>query len=196
MRPGDEAHAFTRGLALAHLDTALRLCDLAAGILATGPRTCWRPGTSTATNGWAMIRALTDDDYAGWLPLWRGYLRFYRGEVSDEVTRQTFRRLSGGLDGMTGLVAEDPAGGLIGLAHLVFHPSTWAASAYCYLEDLYVVPQARGSGVSRQLLDAVYAEADRRGAVRTYWETQEYNGAARSLYDLVAHRTSFVVYER
>jgi GNAT superfamily N-acetyltransferase len=153
----------------------------------------------------ATIRALTADDYTGWLPLWQAYLRFYRGEVGDEVTRQTFSRLSGGLDGMTGLVAEDPAGGspgggspgaLAGLAHLVFHPSTWAREPYCYLEDLYVAPSARGSGLSRQLIDAVYAEADRRGAARVYWETQEYNGAARSLYDLVAHRTSFVVYER
>ena len=145
-----------------------------------------------------MIRALTADDYPAWLPLWRGYLRFYRGEVSDEVTLGTFRRLAFGLDGMTGLVAEDPAGtgGLDGLAHLVFHPSTWAPQPYCYLEDLFVVPSARGSGLSRQLIDAVYAEADRRGAARVYWETQEYNGAARSLYDLVAHRTSFVVYER
>jgi len=145
-----------------------------------------------------MIRALTADDYPAWLPLWRGYLRFYRGEVSDEVTLGTFRRLAGGLDGMTGLVAEDPdgTGRLAGLAHLVFHPSTWASQPYCYLEDLFVVPPARGSGLSRQLIDAVYAEADRRGAARVYWETQEYNGAARSLYDLVAHRTSFVVYER
>jgi GNAT superfamily N-acetyltransferase len=145
-----------------------------------------------------MIRALTADDYPGWLPLWRGYLRFYRGEVSDEVTLDTFRRLAGGLDGMTGLVAEDPAGSgtLAGLAHLVFHPSTWASQPYCYLEDLFVAPSARGSGLSRQLIDAVYAEADRRGAARVYWETQEYNGAARSLYDLVAHRTSFVIYER
>jgi GNAT superfamily N-acetyltransferase len=146
----------------------------------------------------AMIRALTADDYPGWLPLWRGYLRFYRGEVSDEVTLGTFRRLAGGLDGMTGLVAEDPGGtgNLAGLAHLVFHPSTWASQPYCYLEDLFVAPSARGSGLSRQLIDAVYAEADRRGAARVYWETQEYNGAARSLYDLVAHRTSFVIYER
>jgi GNAT superfamily N-acetyltransferase len=149
--------------------------------------------------GGMMIRGLTAADYDAWLPLWQAYLRFYRGEASDEVTRETFRRLTGGLDGMTGLVAEDPSGedgGLAGLAHLVFHPSTWASQSYCYLEDLYVAPSARGSGLSRQLIDAVYAEADRRGAVRTYWETQEYNGAARSLYDLVAHRTSFVVYER
>src|ERR1043165_5136654 len=121
-----------------------------------------------------------------------------RGGVRGEAPLGTFRRLAFGLDGMTGLVAEDPAGTgtLAGLAHLVFHPSTWASQPYCYLEDLFVAPSARGSGLARQLIDAVYAEADRRGAARVYWETQEYNGAARSLYDLVAHRTSFVIYER
>jgi GNAT superfamily N-acetyltransferase len=132
-----------------------------------------------------VIRKLAAGDFGSWKPLWQAYLRFYRGEVSAEVTGTTFRRLCDGLDGMTGLVA-----------HLVFHPSTWSDGPYCYLEDLYVSPASRGTGLSRELLDAVFAEASHRGATRTYWETQEYNGAARSLYDQVAHRTSFVVYER
>jgi GNAT superfamily N-acetyltransferase len=143
-----------------------------------------------------VIRKLAAGDFGSWEPLWQAYLRFYRGEVSAEVTGVTFRRLCDGLEGMTGLVAEDASGALVGLAHLVFHPSTWSDGPYCYLEDLYVSPAARGTGLSRELLDAVFAEAGRRGATRTYWETQEYNGAARSLYDQVAHRTSFVVYER
>jgi GNAT superfamily N-acetyltransferase len=143
-----------------------------------------------------VIRKLVAGDFGSWEPLWHAYLRFYRGEVSAEVTGTTFRRLCDGLDGMTGLVAEDDSGALTGLAHLVFHLSTWSDGPYCYLEDLYVSPAARGTGLSRELLDAVFAEASSRGATRTYWETQEYNGAARSLYDQVAHRTSFVVYER
>ena len=36
--PGEEAHAFTRGLALAHLDASLRHCDLASAILASGAK--------------------------------------------------------------------------------------------------------------------------------------------------------------
>ena len=143
-----------------------------------------------------MTRALTAADYEAWLPLWHAYLRFYRAEVSAEVTAATFGRLCDPASGLAGLVAEDGDGGLTGLAHLVFHPSTWSTEPYCYLEDLYVSAAARGTGTARDLLDAVFAEARRRGAARTYWETQEYNGAARSLYDQVAHRTSFVVYER
>ena len=51
----------------------------------------------------------------------------------------------------------------------------------------------RGGDVARRLVEAVFAFADRFGPASVYWLTQEYNGPARSLYDTVAHRTSFVV---
>lgn len=143
-----------------------------------------------------MIRPLAAADFAPWEQLWLAYLRFYRADMSSDVTAATFRRLSDQTDGMIGLVAVDDHRALVGLAHLVFHPSTWSADPYCYLEDLFVAPAARGTGTAAQLLEAVFAEAHRRGAARTYWETQEFNAPARSLYDKVAHRTSFVVYER
>jgi GNAT superfamily N-acetyltransferase len=143
-----------------------------------------------------MIRPLVAADFAPWEQLWLAYLRFYRAAVSNEVTAATFRRLCDQTDGMTGLVAINDQDALVGLAHLVFHPSTWSARSYCYLEDLFVAPAARGTGMAAQLLEATFAEADRRGAARTYWETQEFNAPARSLYDQVAHRTSFVIYER
>jgi GNAT superfamily N-acetyltransferase len=143
-----------------------------------------------------VIRVLAETDFDSWQRLWHAYLRFYRAEVSDEVTAATFRRLCRGTGGLAGLVAAGERGELVGLAHLVFHPSTWSTEPYCYLEDLFVAPSARGSGAARDLLEAVFAEADRRGAARTYWETQEYNSPARSLYDQVAHRTSFIIYER
>ena len=38
--------------------------------------------------------------------------------------------------------------------------------------------------------------ADAHRAERVYWHTQEYNAPARSLYDQVGRRTSFVMYER
>jgi GNAT superfamily N-acetyltransferase len=143
-----------------------------------------------------MIRALAPADFAAWERLWLAYLRFYRAEVTGAVTAATFRRLCEQTDGMIGLVASDEQGEVVGLAHLVFHPSTWSGDPYCYLEDLFVAPAARGTGTARQLLEAAFAEADKRGATRTYWETQEFNAPARSLYDQVAHRTSFVIYER
>lgn len=142
------------------------------------------------------VRRLERSDRELWRPLWDGYLRFYRADVPEHVTGATFARLTDTHDeGMLGLVAEH-GGCLTGLAHLVLHPSTWSTTPYCYLEDLYVARDARGGGVAEALFEATYREADARGAARVYWHTQEYNAPARSLYDRVGHRTSFVVYER
>jgi GNAT superfamily N-acetyltransferase len=141
------------------------------------------------------VRRLQDGDRDRWLKLWAGYLSFYRAEISDHVTEVTFRRLRDGCDGMLGLVATAPDGEPVGIAHLVFHPSTWAINGYCYLEDLYVDRSARGGDVSRALFDAVFGEARARGSERVYWHTQQFNGAARSLYDTVGRLTSMVEYE-
>lgn len=143
-----------------------------------------------------MIRHLDAGDRQAWQRLWEGYLHFYRGEVTADDTGVTFNRLSTASDGLLGLVAEDGGGNVVGLAHLVFHASTWSSASYCYLEDLFVSPAARGTGAAKELIEAVYAEADTRGCARVYWETQEFNSPARSLYDTIAHRTSFIVYER
>ena len=141
------------------------------------------------------IRPLEARDFDAWLPLWHGYNAFYRNDVTEDVTHNTFRRLHEGADGFFGLIAESD-GGLVGLAHAIFHPSTWTTLSYCYLEDLFVARSHRGSGIARALIGGVYDEADRRGADRVYWHTQSYNAPARSLYDHVAQPTSFVVYER
>lgn len=146
-------------------------------------------------DGSVNVRRLQDRDRDRWSQLWTGYMSFYREEIPDEVTAATFERLRDGRDGMLGLVATGPDGDPIGFAHLVFHPSTWAMNGYCYLEDLYVDRSARGGGVSTALFDAVFAEARARGSERTYWHTQQFNGAARSLYDTVGRLTSLVHYE-
>jgi GNAT superfamily N-acetyltransferase len=141
------------------------------------------------------VRRLRDDDRTAWQELWDGYLRFYRAELTAAVTERAFARLRDGADGMLGLVAVDDDDRPVGLAHLVFHPSTWSETSYCYLEDLFIRRDLRGGEIARALFAAVYDVAAERGAERVYWHTQQYNGAARSLYDVVGRLTSFVVYE-
>jgi GNAT superfamily N-acetyltransferase len=142
------------------------------------------------------IRELRREDHDGWIELWSAYLRFYRQELSEEVTRTAFERLCRADDGMFALVALDAQERPIGFAHATVHPSTWALNGYCYLEDLFVAPAARGGEVSRELIDATARVARERGVERMYWHTQPFNGAARSLYDQVGRLTSTVVYER
>jgi GNAT superfamily N-acetyltransferase len=141
-----------------------------------------------------VIRPIAEGDFDRWLPLWHGYLRFYRAELADDVTRATFGRLCEA-DEVFGFVVESE-GELVGLVHALLHPTTWSRAPSCYLEDLFVAQAARGSGAARALVEEVAAEGARRGAAKVYWLTQEFNGPARSLYDRIATRSSFVVYER
>lgn len=142
------------------------------------------------------IRDLDSGHWEQWQPLWNGYLEFYRAELPEETTRSTFARLVGGDDAMFGLLAMNEHGQGIGLTHCVVHPTTWSDGPTCYLEDLFVAPTARGSNLGRALLEEAKQASTRRGTERLYWHTQSYNGRARSLYDLVARPTSFIVYER
>jgi GNAT superfamily N-acetyltransferase len=141
------------------------------------------------------IHTLDEGHWEQWQPLWKGYLEFYRAELPEETTRSTFAKLVGSEDAMFGLLALDEGGKGNGLAHCVVHPSTWSDAPSCYLEDLFVAPSARGSDLGRTLLEEAKGASLRRGAGHLYWHTQEYNGRARSLYDLVARPTSFIVYE-
>lgn len=143
-----------------------------------------------------MIRPLEAADREAWRPLWDGYLHFYREQLDESVTDATFRRLCERTDGFIGLLAVDDGGAAVGFAHVVIHPSTWTATSYCYLEDLFVARGARGSDVARKLIEATYAEADKAGSSRVYWHTQQFNAPARSLYDQVGRLTSHVMYER
>ena len=143
------------------------------------------------------VRALLVQDEPAWRALFKAYIVFYRTSVADDMIDLTWQRLnSGAPDFHIGLVAVDDTDKPVGLAHVLFHRSTWSPTQYCYLEDLFVDPAARGGGIGRALIAAVYAEADTRGCTRTYWTTQEHNYRARTLYDQVATKTPFIRYQR
>jgi len=143
------------------------------------------------------IRRLEVRDKDAWRTLFKGYIAFYEATVADDVIETTWQRLMAGGEGFhIGLVAVDDRDTPIGIAHALFHRSTWSPTWYCYLEDLFVEPRLRAGGTGEALIRAVYAEADVRGATRTYWATQEFNYRARGLYDKLATKSPFVQYRR
>ncbi len=143
------------------------------------------------------VRRLEAKDKAAWLPLFEAYIEFYKATVPDDVIEITWARLLSGVEGVhIGLVAVDDSDKPIGIAHALFHRSTWSPTWYCYLEDLFVEPTLRAKGVGRKLIEAVYQEAEARQCTRTYWTTQEFNYRARGLYDQMATKSPFVQYRR
>ena len=143
-----------------------------------------------------LVRPLRASDEADWRRLWRDYLAFYETEVPEEVYQTYFARLLGDdPQDFSGLVAEVD-GRLVGLTHFLFHRHGWKIENTCYLQDLYADPGVRGLGIGRALIEAVYAEADAKGAPSVYWLTQDFNETARRLYDRIGVETPFIKYAR
>lgn len=77
------------------------------------------------------------------------------------------------------LAGSDPDG----LAVLRFRPALWKEALDSYVEELYVVPDRRGRGIGRALMEAVIEHARRMGAADMHLGTGEDDVAARALYE-------------
>ncbi len=146
-----------------------------------------------------LIRPVTPEDYAQWLPIWLDYNAFYgRSGVTalpELVTQTTWARFLDPAEPMYALLAYRE-GQVVGFAHYLFHRSTSAIEPSCYLQDLFTVPAHRGRGIARGLIEAVYEAAKEAGTARVYWHTHETNRTAQKLYDKVAQRSGFIVYRK
>ena len=145
------------------------------------------------------IRPVAQTDYESWLPLWDGYNAFYARAgptaLDPAVTAMTWSRFFDAYEPVHALVAERD-GDLLGMVHYLFHRTTTAIAPNCYLQDLFTTAAARGQGVGRALIEAVYERAKAAGAGRVYWQTHETNVTAMRLYDHVAAKSGFIVYRR
>lgn len=142
------------------------------------------------------IRPVESKDHAEWRRLWTLYLEYYETTVPEEVYETLWARLHSGQAGeFQGLVA-DLDGKLIGLTHYLFHRHGWKVENVCYLQDLFVDHEVRGTGAGRALIEGVYAKADEAGCPSVYWLTQDFNATARKLYDRIGTKTPFIRYNR
>ena len=143
------------------------------------------------------IRAPVAADHVAWKALWDGYNAFYNRAgpraLPEAVIASTWARILDPTEPVHALVAERD-GRLVGLAHYLYHRTTTAVADTCYLQDLYTDTAARGQGIARKLIEAVYERARSAGAARVYWQTHESNAVARRLYDRVAENSGFIVY--
>lgn len=142
-----------------------------------------------------VIRPVREDERAAWELLWAGYLTFYKATVAPATTDMTWQRFHDEAEPMYVLGAYVDER-LTGIVHYLFHRSTWTVGNYCYLQDLYVSKEARGFGVGRKLIEAVYEKAKAAGASRVHWLTQFENARAQILYDEVADRSGFMQYRK
>ena len=139
------------------------------------------------------VREIEARDKAAWLPLWHGYLTFYKTSLPPAQDELTWSRLLDPGFNIFGLVVERDRT-IYGVTHYSFQTSTWAPIDYCYLEDLFVNPDFRGGGLGRALIDRVKEIAIAAGSSRLYWNTDRTNEVARRLYDTYTDESGKVQY--
>ncbi len=142
-----------------------------------------------------LLRAPTGADFEAWLPLWHGYLAFYKISIPVCTTYTTWERLLDPTEPMHLRLAQ-LQGRVVGLVHFIEHRSTESAYNVVYLQDLYTAPDARGQGVGRALIEHVFAYAKGVHAGEVYWLTHQDNSTARRLYDSVAELSPFRQYRK
>ncbi|WP_296282151.1 GNAT family N-acetyltransferase [uncultured Acinetobacter sp.] len=142
-----------------------------------------------------QIIALEEINFEQWLPLWQGYLTFYKSQLSDEQIRLTWKRITNPEQADMFGYAIQIDGNAVGFVHLISHMSMWTNLPYCYLQDLYVDEAFRNQGLARKLIEHCYQVCTGKFD-RVYWLTQESNHTAQQLYDRIASKTGFIQYKQ
>jgi GNAT superfamily N-acetyltransferase len=106
-------------------------------------------------------------------------------EKEPDAVRNTVQGLEEALFGSSprifAHVAEDD-GGVQGFALWFLNYSTWEGVHGIYLEDLYVRPEARGSGYGKALLQTLAGIAAERGYARVEWSVLNWNEPSIEFY--------------
>ncbi len=140
------------------------------------------------------IRKLTPEDRAAWGALYADYAAFYQVEQTEEMRDRVWGWLHDPAHGSEGFIALQD-GKPVGITHFRPYARLLAAATGGFLDDLFVAPEARGSGAAEALIAAV-AEAGRaRGWTNIRWITAEDNARARALYDRLAAHTAWQTYD-
>lgn len=141
------------------------------------------------------LRPLAFTDRAEWDRLWTAYLEFYKTGLTKAQYDLTFSRFLDPSEPMFAFLALHE-GKPRGLVHIILHRSGWLDGPSCYLQDLYVDPDRRGTGMGRALIEHVCTAVKQAGGTSVHWLTHEHNTTARNLYDRLATNAGFIQYDK
>jgi len=134
-------------------------------------------------------------DREAWALLYRGYAEFYQVPMTDEILDTVWQWIHDDGNPFFGLIAKDKQGRAVGLMHCRQMPSPLRGALVGFLDDLFVLPEARGQGVVEQLYAALESLGREQGWPLIRWITAEDNDRACAVYDKLADKTHWVTYQ-
>lgn len=132
------------------------------------------------------IRPAIEPDAATMLRFVRELAEYEREPDAVVATEETLSLALFGPDPAAEALIAEKDGQPIGFALFFHNFSTWTGRRGLYLEDLYVTPDARGSGAGKALLVALAKLAVERGCARFEWSVLDWNDPAIGFYKSLA----------
>ena len=143
-----------------------------------------------------LITRVGEEDLEALLPLLRGYCDFYEVSPSDEALLALSRALIADpeREGLQ-LIARTPDGTAVGFATVYWTWQTLNAARLAVMNDLFIAPDGRGSGLADRLIAACRERAAEHGARELAWQTAKDNLRAQAVYERVGgHRSEWLDY--
>jgi ribosomal protein S18 acetylase RimI-like enzyme len=145
------------------------------------------------------VRPVRGDEFEAWTALFRAYCDFYHWPTSDEHQQTVWHWIASATIEAYVAVPVDEDGTELAPPQGLAHVREWVRplrGVRCgYLDDLFVAPDARGSGA----VDALLAELRRLGCERGWgavrWTTAPDNDRAIAVYEKIATRTPWLTYD-
>ena len=124
------------------------------------------------------IRKIEQRDFPVLISLFKEFALFEK--LPEKMTNSVEQMLSE-KEYLTGLVAVNPADEILGYATYFFAYYTWIGKSL-YMDDLYVRPDYRGSGVGTMLINEIIAFAKAENCKKLRWQVSEWNQPAIDFY--------------
>jgi GNAT superfamily N-acetyltransferase len=128
------------------------------------------------------IRSATAADVAQILAFIRALAAFERAPDAVVATEEGLLRDGFGPNPYYSCLIADHNGKPAGFALFFYNYSTWMGRPGIYLEELFVLPEFRGLGIGKALLQRVAAVAVEKGCERLQWEVLDWNTPAIDFY--------------
>jgi len=128
------------------------------------------------------IRPASLDDVSQILKFIRALAEYEREPNAVTATEADLIRDGFGPNPYFRCLMADQDGVPAGFALYFFNYSTWLGRPGLYLEDLFVLPEFRGLGIGKALLQRVAAIAQEEGCMRLQWEVLDWNTPAIDFY--------------
>ena len=140
------------------------------------------------------IREIQLKDKEQWQELYKGYANFYKVEMNIQILEKVWFWLNDKNHEVNGIVYEID-GNIVALAHYRRMPRPLKGQDIGFLDDLFVEPIHRGKKIGEKLLNELKNISKSKGWGLIRWLTHDDNLRAKALYDRVAKKTSWDLYE-